>query len=83
MQGGTHPEHGEIVVPLLHRIIDRVDKARVVFSALCDIICASTGRRRHVVAHNLRDKLRGLLSIILERLVRIRVSLHNQVDVSL
>lgn len=81
--GAAYPEHGEVVVALLHGVIDGVDKARIVFAALGDIVSARAGRRRHIAAHDLRDELRGLLAAIFELLVGVRVRLEDEVDVGL
>ena len=80
---GTHPKHGQVVVALFHRIVDGVDKARIVFSTLRNVVGTRARCGRDVVPHDLRDELGGLFIAILERLVRIRVGFHNQVDVGL
>lgn len=87
MQGHSkqeaYPEHAEVVVALFERIIDRIHEARIVFADLSDVVGACAGGCRDIGAHNLRDELLGLLAIILERLVRIRVGLEDQTNVGL
>ena len=79
----TDPKHGEVVVALFHGIIDRVYKPRVVSAALRNVVGTGAGGSGHSIAHDLGDELRGFFPAVVERLVRIRVGLHDEVDVGL
>lgn len=79
----TYPEHGKVAIAILYRVVDRIDKASIVFPALSDIVCASTGCSWHGVAHDGRNELSGFFACILERLVGIRVCLENEANVGL
>lgn len=79
----TYVEHRQIIIALLHSVIDSVHEARVVLSALRDIVGTSARRSGDVVAHDLRDQLRSFLPVVLQRLVLVGVGLHDEVDVGL
>jgi hypothetical protein len=81
MGRASYVEHRQVVVPLLHGVVDGIDEARIVLAALRDVVGARAGGGGRVVAHDLRDELRGLVAAVVERRVRVRVCLHDEANV--